>query len=73
MWVGPGPGVKFVLAHLSNEVRTTLEKYQITGLLDKDALFDSLRAVVYAYKRTQGGNGGESKPDPSITLTKSQD
>jgi high affinity sulfate transporter 1 len=66
-------GVKLVLAHVSNDVRTTLEKYQITGLLDKDALFDSLRAVVHAYKRTRGGNGGESKPDPPITLEKSQD
>jgi hypothetical protein len=31
-----------------------LEKYVITGLLGKDALFDSLRTVVHAYERTRG-------------------
>lgn len=45
--------VKLVLAHVSNDVRKTLEKYEIAGLLDKDALFDSLRAVVHAYSHVQ--------------------
>ena len=49
-------GVKLILAHVSDDVRTTLEKYEITGLLDKDALFDSLRTVVHAYTRTHGGS-----------------
>jgi MFS superfamily sulfate permease-like transporter len=48
-------GVKLVFAHISDEVRATLEKYEITGLLDKDALFDSPRTVVHAYTRTRGG------------------
>lgn len=51
-------GVKLVFAHVSNEVRATLEKYEIAGLLDKDALFDSLRAVVHAYTHTRSGHGG---------------
>ena len=50
-------GVKLIFAHVSDDVRTTLEKYQITGLLDKDALFDSLRTVVHAYTRTRGSSG----------------
>jgi SulP family sulfate permease len=50
-------GVKLVFAHVSNEVRATLEKYEMTDLLDKDALFDSLRALVHAYTRTRDGNG----------------
>jgi high affinity sulfate transporter 1 len=49
-------GVKLVFAHVSDEVRATLEKYEITGLLDKDALFDSLRTVVHAYTRTRSRN-----------------
>jgi len=51
-------GVKLVFARVSNEVRATLEKYEIAGLLDKDALFDSLRAVVHAYTHTRSGHGG---------------
>ena len=51
-------GVKLVFAHVSSEVRATLEKYEIAGLLDKDALFDSLRAVVHAYTHTRSGHGG---------------
>jgi sulfate permease, SulP family len=47
-------GVKLVFAHVSNEVRTALEKYQIPGLPDKNALFDSLREVVHAYSRAHG-------------------
>jgi high affinity sulfate transporter 1 len=54
-------GVKLVFAHVSNEVRTTLEKYEITGLLDKDALFDSLRAVVHAYTRSHGANSAKGQ------------
>jgi MFS superfamily sulfate permease-like transporter len=54
-------GVKLVFAHVSNEVRATLEKYEITGLLDKDALFDSLRAVVHAYKRSRGANSAKGQ------------
>ena len=50
--------VKLVFARVSNEVRATLEKYEIAGLLDKDALFDSLRAVVHAYTHTRSGRGG---------------
>ena len=49
-------GVKLIFAHVSDEVRTKLEKYQIAGLLDKDALWDSLRTVVHAYTRTRGGS-----------------
>lgn len=51
-------GVKLVFAHVSNEVRATLEKYEVAGLLDKDALFDSLRAVVHAYTHNRSGHGG---------------
>ena len=51
--------VKLIFAHVSDEVRTRLEKYQITGLLDRDALFDSLRTVVHAYMRTRGGSGAK--------------
>ena len=47
-------GVRLVFAHLSSEVQATLDKYEITGLLGKDALFDSLRTVVHAYERTRG-------------------
>lgn len=64
-------GVKLVFAHVSDEVRARLQKYEITGLLDKDALFDSLRTVVHAYKRTRSGNGGDA--EPPIGLKKSQD
>ena len=49
-------GVKLVFAHVSDDVRATLEKYEIAGLLDKDALFESLRTVVHAYTRTRGCN-----------------
>src|SRR5581483_589509 len=45
--------VKIVFAHVSDEVHATLEKYEIAGLVDKDAFFDSLRAVVHAYIHTQ--------------------
>ena len=45
--------VKLVFAHVSDDLRARLEKYEITGLLDKDALFDSLRTVVHAYTRTR--------------------
>jgi MFS superfamily sulfate permease-like transporter len=48
-------GVKLVFVHVSDEVRATLEKYEITGLLDRDALFDSPRTVVHEYTRTRGG------------------
>jgi high affinity sulfate transporter 1 len=44
-------GVKLVFAHVSDEVRATLGRYQLTGLLDKDALFDSVRTVIHAYTR----------------------
>ena len=50
-------GVELIFAHVSDQVRTTLEKYQITGLLDKDALFDSLRTVIHAYTRIRGDSG----------------
>jgi high affinity sulfate transporter 1 len=50
-------GVKLVFAHVSDEVRGTLERYEITGLLDTDALFESPRTVVHAYARAVGGNG----------------
>jgi high affinity sulfate transporter 1 len=43
-------GVKLVLANVSHHVRVTLERYEITGLLDRDALFDSLPNVAHAYK-----------------------
>jgi high affinity sulfate transporter 1 len=52
-------GVRLVFAHVSNDVRATLDKYEITGLLGKDALFDSLRTVVHAYARTRSGTGKE--------------
>ena len=52
-------GVKLIFAHVSDDVRSTLEKYRITGLLDKDALFDSLRAVIHAYTRTRGSSGAK--------------
>lgn len=44
--------VKLVFAHVSNEVRAMLEKYAITGLIEKDAFFDSLRTVLHAYARS---------------------
>jgi MFS superfamily sulfate permease-like transporter len=49
-------GVRLVFAHVSDEVQATLERYEITGLLDRDALFDSPRTVVHAYTRTRGGD-----------------
>ena len=48
-------GVKLVFANISDEVRATLERYRLNGLLDRDALFDSLRTVVHAYTYTRGG------------------
>jgi high affinity sulfate transporter 1 len=53
-------GVKLVFAHVSDEVRATLEKYEIRGLLEKDALFDSLRTMVHAYTHTQRGGTGDA-------------
>ena len=53
-------GVKLVFAHVSNEVRATLEKYAISGLIEKDAFFDSLRAVLHAYARIGNGSGGKT-------------
>jgi high affinity sulfate transporter 1 len=47
-------GVKLVFAHVSDEVQATLKRYEITGLLDTDALFDSPRTVLHAYTRTRG-------------------
>lgn len=44
-------GVKLVFANVSNHVRGTLARYEITGLLDNDAFFDSLANVAHAYKR----------------------
>ena len=52
-------GAKLVFANVSGEVRTTLDKYRITGLLDDDALFDSLRDVLHAYTRTRSGNSAK--------------
>jgi high affinity sulfate transporter 1 len=52
-------GIKLVFAHVSDQVRSTLEKYQIVGLFDTDASFDSLRAVVHAYIRTHGDNSAQ--------------
>ncbi len=52
-------GVKLVFAHVSDEVRATLEKYEVTGLLDKEVLFDSPYTVVRAYKHSRGGNGNK--------------
>ena len=46
-------GVQLIFAHVSDEVRITLDRYRITGMLDKDALFDSLRAVIHAYVHTR--------------------
>ena len=48
-------GVKLVFAHVSDDVRSTLAKYEIVGLLEKDAIFDSLRTVVRAYCHYRGG------------------
>jgi SulP family sulfate permease len=53
-------GVKLIFAHVSAEVRTTLEKYAIAGLLEKDAFFDSLRTVLHAYERSGNGHGGKA-------------
>jgi high affinity sulfate transporter 1 len=50
-------GIKFVFAHVSDEVQAKLEKYEITGPLDRDTFFDSLRAVVDAYRGSRGDNG----------------
>ena len=52
-------GVKLVFAHVSDEVRATLEKYEVTGLLDKEVLFDSPYTVVRAYKHSRDGNGNK--------------
>ena len=49
-------GVKLVFAHVSDDVRSTLAKYEIVGLLEKDAIFDSLRTVVRAYCHSRGGD-----------------
>jgi MFS superfamily sulfate permease-like transporter len=47
-------GVKLVFVHVSDEVQATLEKYEIAGLLDRNAFFGSLREVVDAYRRSRG-------------------
>jgi len=44
-------GVQLVFAHVSDEVRNTFAKYQLNGLLERDAIFDSLRTVIHAYTR----------------------
>jgi MFS superfamily sulfate permease-like transporter len=44
-------GVKLVFANVSNHVRSTVERYEIAGLLDNDALFDSLPNMAHAYER----------------------
>ena len=52
-------GVKLVFAHVSDEVRNMLERYEIAGLMDKALLFDSLRTVVHAYTHARNGSGGK--------------
>jgi MFS superfamily sulfate permease-like transporter len=44
-------GVKLVFANVSHHVRSTVERYEIAGLLDNDALFDSLPNMAHAYER----------------------
>ncbi|HKE28517.1 MAG TPA: SulP family inorganic anion transporter [Bryobacteraceae bacterium] len=53
-------GVNLVFAHVSDDVRDTFERYELSGLIDKDALFDSLRTVIHAYAHAQ-----ENAPKPA--------
>ena len=53
--------VKLVFAGVSAEVRATLEKYRITGLLDEDALFDTLSSVIHSYTRTHRGTSADRR------------
>ena len=44
-------GIRLVFAQVSDEVKQTLEAYELTGLVGKDAFFDSIGNVLHAYER----------------------
>jgi high affinity sulfate transporter 1 len=52
-----GRGIRLVFAQVSDEVRTTLEAYELTGLCEKEAFFDSIGNVLHAYEHVTKRQG----------------
>lgn len=48
-------GVKLVFTQLSYDVKATLEAYELTGLIGRDAFFDSVGNVLHAYEHCMTG------------------
>jgi MFS superfamily sulfate permease-like transporter len=45
--------IRLVFAQVSDDVKRTLEAYELTGLIGRDAFFDSIGNVLHAYERCE--------------------
>jgi MFS superfamily sulfate permease-like transporter len=47
--------VKLVLSEIDDKVRAELDRSEVTGLIGKDAIFDTLDDVIAAYRQAYPG------------------